>query len=204
MKRTDNYQISRDRAQAFFLNFDQQKPIGAWHLEADEAHIFLTFLGENYRISRKTGQIYRCWDDQEAGFQEVLSIFDLLCHPGDQKVPAFRYAPVNSLKGAGPLGVGTDFHRSAAAEFARKPDAFSLACKAMGAEPVDMGDLGFRFRVFGELYVILKFYWADEDFPASITLLWDENFLRYVHYETVFYIAGALLTAIREKMDAYT
>ena len=63
-----------------------------------------------------------------------------------------------------------------------------------------MGDLGFRFPVFGDLSVILKFYRADEDFPASLTLLWDENMLQFVFYETVFYMAGHLLGVIREKM----
>jgi hypothetical protein len=63
-----------------------------------------------------------------------------------------------------------------------------------------MGDIGYQFPVFAELSVILKFYHADEDFPASVTLLWDENMLQFAFYETVFYIAGFLLGSIRNEM----
>ena len=80
------------------------------------------------------------------------------------------------------------------------PEKFRSACIALGGNPIDMGDIGFRFSVFADLPVILKFYHADEDFPASITLLWDANMLQFVLYETVFYIAGCLLEAILENM----
>ena len=63
-----------------------------------------------------------------------------------------------------------------------------------------MGDIGYRFSLFGDLDVILKFYHSDEDFPASVTLLWEENMLQFVYYETVFYIAGALLRQLGEEM----
>ena len=47
----------------------------------------------------------------------------------------------------------------------------------------------------------LKFYHSDEDFPPSVTLLWDENMLQFVYYETVFYIAGVLLRRLQEAME---
>ena len=65
---------------------------------------------------------------------------------------------------------------------------------------VRMGDIGFEFPVFQDIKVILKFYHADEEFPASLTLLWDANLLQFVFYETVFYIAGCLLSMILEEM----
>ena len=63
-----------------------------------------------------------------------------------------------------------------------------------------MGDIGYRFGVFADLDAILKFYHSDEDFPASVTLLWEENMLQFVYYETVFYIAGALLRQLGGEM----
>ncbi len=200
--RRDNYEISRDRAKAYFLGFDQEALIRRWKLKTDEKHLYVTFLGEEYALCRKTGGVYRCDDGSEAGFGVALSVFDLLCHSGEGKCPAFSYAPVNSLPGCGAAaGVGTDFHSGAAAGFDRDPEGFARACAQLGGAPVPMGDLGFRFPVFGELSVILKFYRADEDFPAAMTLLWDEHMLQYVYYETVFYIAGALLDAIRKKTE---
>lgn len=196
----DNYEISRDRAMAYFLGFDQKAIIRAWGLEYDEAHLYVPFFGRNYAVSRQTGTVIRRWSGEAAGFDEVLSIFDLLCHAGENKTVSGRYAPVNSLKGRPPVGVGTSFYTKVASRFDRDVDAFQWACRELGGVPVEMGDLGFRFSVFGELSVILKFYRADEDFPASLTLLWDDHTLAFVFYETVFYMAGHLLSSITEKM----
>lgn len=200
----NNYERSRDRAQNYFLTFDQQRIIDAWNLASDEDWLYLDFMHLSYRIHRKTGSVIRCRDGSSAGFEETLSIFDLLCHQGSGKTVSGNFAPVNSLKNAPRAGgVGTDFHTKTAAVFDRDPDAFARACRSLGGEPVSMGDLGFRFQIFGDLDVILKFYHADEDFPASLTLLWDQETLAFLYYETVFYIAGFLLESIREEMKQH-
>lgn len=198
----DNYQISRDRAVRYFLGFDQEQMIRTWRLRHDDDHIWLSFLGKPYYICRGTGRVIREWSGEEAEFSEVLSIFDLLCHEGQNKCLAGEYAPVNSLRGRPrAVGVGTSFHTQAAKGFDADLESFSRACAALGGEPVEMGDLGFRFPLFRELSVVLKFYRADEDFPASVTLLWDANTLQYIFYETVFYIAGVLLGMISREME---
>ena len=198
----DNYERSRLRAEAYFLNFDQAEIIRRWDLRHNEDFLYVDFLGRTYAICRRTGGVTRLWDQQEAGFEEALSIFDLLCHEGDHKHTAGTFAPVNSLKGR-PVtaGVETSFHSKTAARFDSDPDAFVRACLALGGKPVEMGDMGFQFPVFGPLSVILKFYHSDEDFPAALTCLWDANTLQFLFYETVFYAAGFLLSAIVDQMQ---
>lgn len=195
----DNYQISRDRAQAYFLNFDQQALIDAWQLDHDAHYLSVDFLGKPYQICRKTGAVIRS-DGSEAGFEEALSIFDLLCHKGDTKTCSGSFAPVNSLKGCPAVTVGTDFHSETADRIDHSPEAFRDACLALGGTPVKIGDMGFSFPVFAGLTVQLKFYHADEDFPASLVLLWDSHTLQFIYYETVFYIAGFLLQTILDQM----
>ena len=195
----DNYQLSRDRAQAYFLNFDQQTLIDTWQLAHDADWLYAELLGKPYRICRKTGSVIR-GDGSEAGFEEALSIFDLLCHEGTEKFCTGHFAPVNSLRGCPAVTVGTDFHSETAGRLDRNWDAFQSACLELGGTPVPLGDFGFSFPVFDELTVQLKFYHADEDFPASLVLLWEENTLQYIYYETVFYIAGFLLQSILMQM----
>lgn len=196
----DNYQISRDRAQSFFLNFDQQKLIACWKLRHDARWLYVRFLNQEYQIGRHDGRVLRA-DGSEAGFNEVLSIFDFLCHEGEHKTLCGSWAPVNSLKGLGAAaGVGTDFHEGIASVFDKDPLAFRAACEALGGEATPMGDIGYRFPVFGDFSLILKFYHSDEDFPASATILWDANTLQFLFYETTFYIAGFLLKSIAEHM----
>lgn len=196
----DNYELSRNRAQAYFLNFDQETLIRTWNLRQDADRIYVDFFGCPYGICRKTGTVTRLPTGEQAGFEEVLSIFDLLCHEGTEKQISGAFAPVNSLKGCGAVGVATGSYTKTASVFDADPEGFRRACLGLGSVPVEMGDMAFRFPVFGGLSVILKFYHADEDFPASITLLWDENTLQFVYYETVFYMAGFLLERIRRKM----
>ena len=197
----DNYQISRDRAQSYFLNYDQQKLISFWDLPHDDTWLYVRFLGQDYRIGRQEGRVLHT-DGREAGFNEVLSIFDFLCHEGEHKALCGSWAPVNSLKGLGAAaGVGTDFHEGIASVFDKNPVRFRAACEAMGGKPVAMGDIGYRFPVFGDFSLILKFYHSDEDFPASATILWDANTLQFLFYETTFYIAGFLLRALLAHMQ---
>ncbi len=201
----DNYQISRDRAQAYFLGFDQEKILQEWDLEFDGQFIYVNFIGRPYAIHRQTGGVTRRWSGEEAGFNEVLSIFDLLCHHGPWKALSGRFAPVNSLRGRPPTaGVETNFYHKSAACFDRDWDAFHRACQALGGKATGQGDVGYEFPIFQGITARLKFYGQDEDFPASVTILWDENLLQYIFYETVFYIAGFLLQSIQEQMDHMT
>ena len=198
----DNYRLSRDRAQAYFLNFDQDALIRTWSLRHAPESLYVPFLHLEYTVCRKTGRVLRP-DGTEAGYTEVLSIFDLLCHQGQNKRLSGRWAPVNSLDGMqATSGVGTDFHEAVSAVFDRDPAAFRAACKALGGTPVAMGDIGYRFPVFGPLELILKFYHSDEDFPASTTLLWDASTLQFIFYETTFYIAGFLLHTIAHQIQS--
>ena len=195
----NNYDLSRDRAQAYFLNFDHEKIIEKWGLPVEEDRLLVTLFSREYSVCCRTGAVFRS-DGTQADYNEVLTIFDLLCHEGQQSVTG-SFATVNSLKGLPKgAGVGTDFHTKQAAIFDRDPEAFRKACLALGGQPVAMGDMGFRFPMFGPLSVILKFYHSDEDFPASVTLLWEENTLQYLLYETVFYAAGVLLQAIQGQL----
>ena len=196
----DNYEISRDRAQRYFLRFDQGELVKTWNLQEDETNLYVDFLGVAYRIDRTSGAVLHLVDDVAATYDQSLSIFDLLCHCGEEKILSGTYAPVNSLRGNAAVGVTTDFYTAFAQRVDKDPENFRLACLRCGGQELPIGDMGFRFTIFAELEVQLKFYHSDEDFPASITLLWDDNMLRFVYYETVFYIASVLLRQLTEAM----
>ena len=48
------------------------------------------------------------------------------------------------------------------------------------------------------LPVLLRFWSADEEFPAQLQLLWDRNTCRYLRYETTFYLSGEILRRLRD------
>ena len=48
---------TREDAEQRFLAYDQEKMIRKFQLEADEAFLYLRFVGRDYRINRKNGKI---------------------------------------------------------------------------------------------------------------------------------------------------
>ena len=48
-----NYDKTREDAEQRFLAYDQEKMIRKFQLEADEAFLYLRFVGRDYRINRK-------------------------------------------------------------------------------------------------------------------------------------------------------
>ncbi len=197
----DNYETAKKQAQRHFLTLDQERLLQSCPFPCDAEEISVEFLGCAYRLCRKTGKIVSCETGKEAGFEETLSIFDFLCHGGAQKKLSGLWAPVNSLKGRPKtLAALGGFYGELSKVFDRDPAAFRRACEKLGGEAVAMGDVGYKFFVFPGFPVILKFYASDEDFPAQTLLLWDENTLEYLYYETTFYIAGHLLKKIAARM----
>lgn len=201
----DNYEIRRDEAQKYFLSFDQEEIIHRWNLNADDAYIYVTFLHQRYRIDRRCGRVTYSADGfitmEEAGFEEVLSIFDLLCHAKTPPKALENWSVVNSLKGH-PQTVGVQETRSGkeADLFDQDVDKYRNVCRSLGGTEVSMGDVGFEFVVFQNLKVRLKFYRADEEFAAQVVLLWPENALEYMYYETTFYVLRFLLKSIEKGM----
>ena len=202
MKRTNNYLIMRDQAKTYFLNFDQQTLADRWSLQMDEHSLYVSFFEQPYRIDRKNGSVFRQETGEEAGFEEVLSIFDLLCYPKIRPQVKPEFAPVNSLDGK-PVGAGVSTagtFDSYAAAFGKDTDAFCRACEALHGTRVPIGDIGYEFTVFADLKMRLKFYKADEEFPPQLTVLFHANALSYARYETVFYIMNFQMDQIVDAM----
>ena len=71
----------------------------------------------------------------------------------------------------------------------------------MGGEKAGAGDVSYNLPVFQALKLRLSFWDADDEFPASLSLLWDENVLDFMRYETTFYAAGYLLDRLSGWMN---
>jgi len=194
----DNYELSRNRAQDYFLGFSQEEIIRRWGLDWDEDYLYVIFFGRQYRICRKTGKIIAPTGEQ-ADYCQSLTIFDLLCHSDGRIAVSEKFATVNSLKGAPKSGgVTLTGHTRLAYRIDSAPEEFHRACRQMGAIAVELGDICYRFCMFDKLYVLAKFYHGDEEFPPSVTFLWQENTLEHMYYETVFYAAGCLAQQLEE------
>ena len=195
----DNYHSAKLKACKEFLDYKPAEIASQNELKCDESWIFVRYLYNDYKISKGSGLVYRLSDGTEAGYSETLSIFDLLCHRGEKSLSG-EFATVNSLND-GPVSQGVPMEDNSFAELIDKHTKdFILACEAIGFKAVSIGDVGFELEIYKGLKARLKFYKSDDEFPASITMLFEKNMLKYVNYETVFYIAGDIERLIASKM----
>lgn len=189
----DNYAIMARSAAERFLTYDIKTLTRKPGVEDCGTHLAIRFLGERVLVSKATGIITFPERNREANFEEALTVYDWLCDRKETAKAAWEFCPVSSLpgvlvRGNGLMMTGGDLP----AQIDKNPGAFLEKCRCMGGKPLNIGDMGVEILAFPDLPLRLKFYHSDEDFPASLTLLWDKNTLNFIRYETVYYLAGCL------------
>lgn len=201
-----NYEQMKRQMQVHFLDYDQEKMIRRFSLKSDDSFLYLNFLGRPYRVDRVSGRVE--WSENgfvdavEADYNEAMSIFDVLCCSQEDCCLSGEFVSVNNLPGivAGARS-GNGMFSESAEFFDGKTEALRIACKQMGGTEIPQGDVGFRLWAFDFLPFELRFWEADEEFPPSLSLLWDRNLLKYIHYETSYFIAGHLMRRLKELME---
>ena len=198
-----NYDIMAGRAKELFLSYDQEHMITKLSLCSDFEYIYITFVGRDYRIARKSGDIH--WSDDgfmtcsPAGFNEVMTIYDVLCLSKDGCKASGDYCALGSIKGQ-VIGktVGFDIISSAAAFFSGHTQSLAKACEALGGVREGKGDVAYKLPLFTFLPVRFQFWEADEEYPASLQFLWDKNIRDFLKMETIYYAADHILHRLRQ------
>ena len=203
MARTDNYLIQARQAKDLFATYDQDKLITKLKLTHDKDYLYPVMFSETYRIHRQTGDIDRKtengWVDANT-FGEVMVLLDLVC---DSRVDRFVTGKWKNM-----TDFGLMFHRSLmegkadpwAEKFEANPEGFRKACESFNGIPFPQGDIAYTLEVFDGLCLTLQLWFGDEDFPAGLKFLWDENATMYLKYETMHFAKGMLLEKIEKRM----
>ena len=195
MARTNNYLMQAQQAKRHFLTYDQEKLIAKFNLTADEAFLYVKLLCKQYRLDRKTGDLFRRegvhWQDGNS-FEEVMTLLDLLCDSRDDRHLSGRWRSMQSF--------GLEFHQNLlenrrdglADYFDAHPEKLRQSCLALNAEPIPGGDMGYAVELFDGLKIGILFWAGDEEFTPRFRYLWDENADQYIRYETMFYAVDLL------------
>ena len=204
----DNYDLQVDIGRRIFMEYDQNLLIRKFGLEADDQWIYLTYLNTPCRISRADGQI----DELRRGvwtecrnFGTVMTIYDLLCHHKGNSAPALyhEWCTVGSFIVTGVQNAGA-FTRKYAALFDGRVEELKAACAELGGtleKSVAGADVTCKIPVTPFFPVLLQFWEGDDEFPPKLMLLWDRNSMRFLHFETTFYLQGDLAQRLKEKME---
>lgn len=203
MERRDNYAITAARVRQLFAEYDQQalaRKVGA---KLDGEYFYVDFLSERYRIHRLTGDISRFHGDawvEANSFGEVLTLMDLICDSREDRHPTGNWRNMRDF--------GHSFHQQLleqrdpwAERFQEQPEMFAKACEALGGEKYPLGDVAYAIPVFGDLRMLIQLWFGDEEFPAQLRYLWDENALQYLKYETMYYAVPLVLKRVQEQME---
>ena len=203
MSRPNNYLIQAQQAKERFLTYDQEGLIAKLGLAFDDDYLYVPMLGQRYRLARKNGDLERqvgeSWADANS-FGEVMTLLDLVCDSREGRFLAGRWKNMSAF--------GLMFHQNLlegvrdpwAERFEQDPEGFRRACTALKGWALDIGDIAYAIEVFDGLELVLQLWFGDEEFPASLRFLWDENALMYIKYETMYYAKGLLLERIGELM----
>ena len=166
MERRNNYAIQAEQARKLFCAHDLDAVARAHGLRTDADFLYLHLLSEDYRVSRSSGHIARregeAWLPAD-GFDETLTIFDLLCDakPGRHAVGTWGTT----------LDFGGQVHRGLLEN--EKPDALELlydkeparlraACETLGGEALPGADVSYALPFFEDLRIAVQFWHGDE------------------------------------------
>ena len=191
-----NYDKMAAQARKLFLTYDQEAIIRRWNLAADDGFLYVKLLDEQVKIDRKTAE--------GGSYQQTLVLFDILTRSADRPHPAMRWASLSELGGVIGARHEASLNSALPSLFAGKCDRFREACLALGGREYDKGDASFIIPVFQDFEVLLIFWDADDEFPASVRFLFDENALSYMRYETLWYVIGMISDKLAAGRDPVT
>ncbi|MDO4344408.1 MAG: DUF3786 domain-containing protein [Eubacteriales bacterium] len=181
--------------------------IKKFKLEHDKEYLYIQFAGRRYRIHRSSGSVSWSEDffqsEEKANYNEAMTIYDVLCCSKADCRLAGEWVNVGSLSAVrgGSLVKNNHFFGDAGKYFEGKARLLACACEKLHGRKTEKGDVAYELDMFSFLPVILRFWEADEEFPASLQILVDKNILDYMHYETVMFAVSHILERLKSECD---
>ena len=129
-----------------------------------------------------------------------MTLLDFVCDSREDRFVSGRFKNMADF--------GRAFHQNLLEErdpnaelFQSRAEDFRTACEALGGKPLPTGDIAYSIEVFDGLPLLVQLWFGDEEFPASLRFLWDENALMYLKYETMYYARELLLERLKAEME---
>ena len=204
MERTDNYSLQAAQAKAWFLTYDQDALIAKLGLAHDDDFFYPVLFSQTYRLSRKTGDLERAGKDgwQDANTHaEVMTLLDLICDSREDRFVSGRWKNMSDFGRAFHQNLLEDQKDPWAETFQAEPERFRASCEGLGGKVLPVGDIAYAIEVFDGLPLAVQLWFGDEEFPARLRFLWDENALMYLKYETMYFARGLLLKRLKAEME---
>ena len=204
-KRTSNYDVAKIRARESFLGYDQEEMIRKFSLVHDADYLYIRFVGRDYKVGRRDGSV--TWtdakhsDSMDANFNEVMTIYDVLCYAWPDCRLSGEFVNMKSLSSIQGGNPGGNLFDRWERRMDHKDAGLAGACERLGGVRAGKGDVAYQLPMFDFLPVRVQFWNSDDEFPASLQLFLDKNVLQYMHFETVAFAATHLVSRLAAEMD---
>ena len=209
LQRPSNHEITKLRVQSQIAEYDIPKAIRQFGLVSDAKYLYVDFMTRHYRIDKTTGETEWSEDDfqsdgntcvHEAGFNEVLTIFDILFYSKEDACLSGEYTVMQNLSRVQTTGyyAGKGMFSQSEEYWDPQPEKLAAACERLGGVPAGKGDVAYRIPVFQNINMLLQFWQSDEEFPASMQFQFDRNLLQFMHYETAWYVVSHCLELLKQ------
>ena len=81
--------------------------------------------------------------------------------------------------------------------FGYKLPKFKAAMEKLGATPIKMGDVAYEFELINNYHMRFIFWEADEEFPPSAQILYEDNFLNGFYAEDMVVAGDISITTVK-------
>ncbi len=197
---SSNYEVMHENHRKIFLSYDQESMIRHYHLDHDENHIYFKTLNMDWILDRETGVI-TC-QDEPVNWDGANAVYDLLGHAGNNPAPAGEWTSIVKFGGTTAIGHLERLKSgNLYADFAGRMDALETIMKEFGGTPEGKGDISYRLSFFPSFDILFQVWDADDEFPVSVTYLFDTNADRFMHYETMWYVMNFVESEIRKRLQ---
>jgi len=165
----------------------------------DHSSYEVGFLNAMYLVDPVRERILELWPDPSRELSEefqILLIRYLVARnagPVDGKDVSEKDFPGGVTFFQGPHTLHT---APIAERFGSDPDAFEVRCREFGAVPAPHGDRAMRFLPFPMIPVTYVLWRTDEEFPASVSVLFDSSIARWFEFDMIFTLVRVLTERI--------
>jgi hypothetical protein len=88
-----------------------------------------------------------------------------------------------------------------ARRFGENVEAFRKACQNLKWQEAELGDASFRFDILPKVRGLVVLHTGDEEFPAEVNILFDDEIVNFLSLEDVAVLAGLIATRMSKSID---
>ena len=199
-EKRSNFEKMAENSRHLFLEYDRDALAGKYGTAYDREFFYIDLLSRRFRIERATGLVYLAGENKwfPAGPAETMIFYDIFCYGDTSAKASFDYINHGSLVGriSATGDPGKDMYFRHVRRFTGHVPELKQACEALHGIPLQKGDVCCEIPLFSFMNCRFLFWEADDEFPAQITVFFDKSILKFMHFETTWYVSEYLLDRI--------